>query len=1010
MNKKIIGLLVCMLLISTVPIANSIKLKKYTTENENQTSITWPPSGWNEVLYGGNGHWEERAVDDSNRDPYGASGSYAIADSDLHNENIFNVGLQSPLFDLSDAQGTVTLECGISFEKYIDDQACIRVYSDAGLEEVLRCFEGNYKELFSTQLNYNEYISKNGIKIEFYYYTEEWSWFFAVDNVIVEDANTIYLNEDFEEDDIETLDILITFPGDGMVFNEALLEVSAILVDNTGLTEWGYTHTWDGGSTSQSYDIDGSLEYDVTFDITLHLGENGILVYAKDNKGNIDMDTVTVTYQLPDTNPPEIEIMTPKNAIYLNNKELIPFPIPIIFGPIDIQVDAQDEESGVEKVDFYVDGIIQCGDTLSPYHMMWGEKCFGMKTIRIEAYDKEGNIAEKEITALVISGTDFIMDEIPQPVMIYPEQGQAVGGIVRLCAVEASDRSDIKNCRFSWYSGDEWIEIDTDSGYFIDDEQRSDNFISYWFTEQLPSTGYYTIKTEIESYEGYIGVETNDLLVTKDPEINVETVSYDPETNTRVFTAEESYDPDGSISDYEWTFWTYPDTVNMTGGTVEFSAPENYLEYTFTITVTDNQGVSSNQVYWSVDDDVTEEFSIETSEIYRKMDRMYFIRLAVGNIRTDLIEEDNTHSAINDLYSATQYIGWAKDKFEQAQQKLIEAQELEEPADKNALISEAMDLIDQAEQDLLEAINKLADAIGKLTGYQEFQDDLLSYLQGLQEIRIECWMINAKLWLLQETGVSGHGADIPFPGITISGSGSFYRPGVEDSEHPDRSTPPTINVATDDVDDEDVFLHEFDHHLMHEKDNVILEGGTHGYNQHLTGEPKTEGGPNRTRAEAERCAFSEGWAHFSSCAKRNSSIFTDANDYEFNLENRSWRYYNTTTHQWSPWYDTSIYPDGKDIEASIAAILWDLFDKKSGYDRVELPFNCIWKALNRASDPNKEDGSEDPATNITEFAQHLEYVLKNDPDCQKTGNELRDLFRDLKTIFQSHGCPYNFTP
>lgn len=201
MKRKILGILIMMLLILTaiIPLVSSIQLNKDGNKNLSQSATGWPPSGWSEVVYGGNGHWEERTIDGSNRDPYGASGSHAIADSDLHSALTFNVGLQSPSFDLSDATGTVTIECGIAFEKYIDDIACIKVFSDNGLEEELICFEENYKSIFSDTLNYNSYSSKTGIKIEFYYYTEEWSWFFSVDNVVVGDSTTTYVDEDFEQ-------------------------------------------------------------------------------------------------------------------------------------------------------------------------------------------------------------------------------------------------------------------------------------------------------------------------------------------------------------------------------------------------------------------------------------------------------------------------------------------------------------------------------------------------------------------------------------------------------------------------------------------------------------------------------------------------------------------------------------------------------------------------------------------------------------------------------------------
>ena len=231
--------------------------------------------------------------------------------------------------------------------------------------------------------------------------------------------------------------------------------------------------------------------------------------------------------------------------------------------------------------------------------------------------------------------------------------------------------------------------------------------------------------------------------------------------------------------------------------------------------------------------------------------------------------------------------------------------------------------------------------------------------------------LSAKIWLVEEIGATTHGAEIPLPKIE-KGNTSY-----------DSSTQ-TVYIQDSDTYDIDVILHELDHHFMHKKDGWNLPGGRHAPSDHLTN---------------KQLAWSEGWATFSACAKQKKSTYKDVepgnnDDIDWNLENDSIRY-----GERSPWRKI---PGGADVEGAVAGILWDLFDGAAtgtadkDRDGVSIPFKCIWKAINKDSDPA---AVKNPARTIEEFYKHLENILKNDKDCKNLGVNLNK----VKKIFQDHG-------
>jgi parallel beta-helix repeat protein len=94
---------------------------------------------------------------------------------------------------------------------------------------------------------------------------------------------------------------------------------------------------------------------------------------------------------------PQVRITKPVKAFYVNDRRLFPrfFGIPLIFGSINVTVDAVDV-SDIDKVEFFIDDVLKSVDYSSPYTFMWGKDGFRfihIHTIKVVAYDKAENAA-----------------------------------------------------------------------------------------------------------------------------------------------------------------------------------------------------------------------------------------------------------------------------------------------------------------------------------------------------------------------------------------------------------------------------------------------------------------------------------------------------------------------------------------------------------------------------------------------------------------------------------------
>ena len=116
----------------------------------------------------------------------------------------------------------------------------------------------------------------------------------------------------------------------------------------------------------------------------------------------IDGNKTVAAHFIPtgDVVPPLVEIAKPLNGIYLFDQMVLPSKKPIIIQGITIQVNASDNQSGVKKVEFFVDDVSIGNDSAAPFTLSWHDVRSGTRQIKVIAYDNAGNSKAVEISVM----------------------------------------------------------------------------------------------------------------------------------------------------------------------------------------------------------------------------------------------------------------------------------------------------------------------------------------------------------------------------------------------------------------------------------------------------------------------------------------------------------------------------------------------------------------------------------------------------------------------------------
>ena len=117
--------------------------------------------------------------------------------------------------------------------------------------------------------------------------------------------------------------VIITSPEDGAVVTDPHLTVLGHATDEAGMNYWEWEWHYQGGSYSNSSYFETAEYVEFRIDIYgLHPGWNLVIVRFKNIYGAMGEDSVNVTYNPPDDQPPTVTIDSPENGATVTNPHI----------------------------------------------------------------------------------------------------------------------------------------------------------------------------------------------------------------------------------------------------------------------------------------------------------------------------------------------------------------------------------------------------------------------------------------------------------------------------------------------------------------------------------------------------------------------------------------------------------------------------------------------------------------------------------------------------------------
>ncbi len=105
-----------------------------------------------------------------------------------------------------------------------------------------------------------------------------------------------------------------------------------------------------------------------------------------------------LTNEVTDNDPPTPHIEKPRGYLYIFDKEVVsmPFNGTLILGGITVNISATDDETGIEKIEIFIDDQLKNTTKEKQHTWLWDESVFGKHTIKAVVYDNAGNMANDE--------------------------------------------------------------------------------------------------------------------------------------------------------------------------------------------------------------------------------------------------------------------------------------------------------------------------------------------------------------------------------------------------------------------------------------------------------------------------------------------------------------------------------------------------------------------------------------------------------------------------------------
>ena len=141
-----------------------------------------------------------------------------------------------------------------------------------------------------------------------------------------------------------------------------------------------YDYYWDFGDGNYSTQQNPKHKY-------TKAGDYVATFTATDDEGNYSSDNASVHINELPPDPPTVEIVSPQNALYIFDNEILPLRMPFIIGRITIVADAYQPDFGINRVEFYIDEELKFTDYEQPYEWMWEDQVFFKHQIKVVAVD-----------------------------------------------------------------------------------------------------------------------------------------------------------------------------------------------------------------------------------------------------------------------------------------------------------------------------------------------------------------------------------------------------------------------------------------------------------------------------------------------------------------------------------------------------------------------------------------------------------------------------------------------
>ncbi len=220
--------------------------------------------------------------------------------------------------------------------------------------------------------------------------------------------------------------------------------VTATETSNNGTTATynvSVSDTWGDGITSWAV-FDGTTKLAGAYNagtFSVPVGKT-YKVYGVAGAGGLASNSINISPVAPappqptDTTPPTVVLSSPAGGS-------------VVSGPVSLVAIATDVGSGVNRVEFRVDGVLVGSDTSLPYGAAWDSSAasVGSHTIQATAYD---NVGLSAVTSVIVSIAAPVDPSAPSVAITSPADGATVAGTVGIAAT-ASDNSGVARVEFT---------------------------------------------------------------------------------------------------------------------------------------------------------------------------------------------------------------------------------------------------------------------------------------------------------------------------------------------------------------------------------------------------------------------------------------------------------------------------------------------------------------------------------------------------------------------------------